>query len=71
MYVIEYTLSDGSSSRTINMATTEQAAIETFVADHLADHADPDFLGRIASVTATEAKAWAKRCPVAKRGDET
>ena len=67
MYVIECTLTDGTASRSINMASTEQMAIETWVVDHLADHADPDWLGRIASITATEAKVWARRCPVAKR----
>jgi hypothetical protein len=66
MYVIEYTLSDGTVRQSVNMASTEQMAIETFVADHLANR-DDDWLDRIESVTATEVKAWARRCPVARR----
>jgi len=78
MYMIEYAFTDGiggscrnseggsdsTASRSINMASTEQMAIEMFVIDHFADH---DWLDRIARITATEVKTWAQRCPVARR----
>jgi len=52
MYMIEYAFTDGiggscrnseggsdsTASRSINMASTEQMAIEMFVIDHFADH---------------------------------
>jgi hypothetical protein len=62
MYVIEYAFTDGTASRSINMASSEQMAIEMLVADHFDDH---DWLNRIESITATEVKTWARRCPVA------
>ena len=64
MYVIEYVFTDSTASRSINMASSAQMAIEMLVADHFDDH---DWLDRIESITATEVKTWAQRCPVARR----